>query len=210
MVEPQRKVAEIIRADPAVAYVNSTVGVGRAESLGNSGRMLVALKPRDERGPLARGDRAAAARGQRRSRHRHLLPADPEHQSRRQARQERVPVHAAIQRHRGALSRGARIARQDGATARPARRHHRPLHQEPAGDGRRRSREGRGLRPDHRPGAPGALQRLRLAPGRDHLHAGQRLPGDPGDEAGIPAEPERPQQDLPRRPPTAPWCRCRR
>ena len=52
MVERQRKVADIVRADPAVAYVNSTVGAGGPNPLGNSGRMLVALKPRDERGSL--------------------------------------------------------------------------------------------------------------------------------------------------------------
>jgi hydrophobic/amphiphilic exporter-1 (mainly G- bacteria), HAE1 family len=48
----QRKVAEIVRADPAVAYVNSTVGTGGPNSVGNSGRMLVALKPRKERDNL--------------------------------------------------------------------------------------------------------------------------------------------------------------
>jgi hydrophobic/amphiphilic exporter-1 (mainly G- bacteria), HAE1 family len=52
MVEHQRKVADIIRADKAVAYINSTAGAGGPNALGNSGRMLVALKPRDERGPL--------------------------------------------------------------------------------------------------------------------------------------------------------------
>jgi HAE1 family hydrophobic/amphiphilic exporter-1 len=50
MVEHQRKVADIVRADPAVAYINSTVGAGGPNPLGNSGRMLVALKPRGERG----------------------------------------------------------------------------------------------------------------------------------------------------------------
>ena len=45
----QRQVAEIVRQDPAVAYVNSTVGVGGPNTVGNSGRMLVALKPRAER-----------------------------------------------------------------------------------------------------------------------------------------------------------------
>ncbi|MGE5771214.1 MAG: efflux RND transporter permease subunit [Hyphomicrobiales bacterium] len=49
MVEHQRKIAEIVRADRDVAYVNSTVGAGGPNTLGNSGRMLVALKPRDER-----------------------------------------------------------------------------------------------------------------------------------------------------------------
>ncbi len=52
MVERQRKVADLVRADKAVAYVNSTVGAGGPNTLGNSGRMLVALKPRDERGSL--------------------------------------------------------------------------------------------------------------------------------------------------------------
>jgi HAE1 family hydrophobic/amphiphilic exporter-1 len=50
MVAHQRKVANLVRKDPAVDYVNSTVGSGGPNSLGNSGRMLVALKPRGERG----------------------------------------------------------------------------------------------------------------------------------------------------------------
>ena len=53
MSERQRKVAEIIRNDPAVLYVNSTVGVGGPNSSLNNGRMLVALKPKHERGPLS-------------------------------------------------------------------------------------------------------------------------------------------------------------
>ena len=48
----QRQVADLVRADPAVAYVNSTVGTGGPNSVGNSGRMLVALKPRKERDGL--------------------------------------------------------------------------------------------------------------------------------------------------------------
>ena len=52
MVERQRKVAEIVRADPAVLYVNSTVGVGGPNSTINNGRMLIALKPKAERGDL--------------------------------------------------------------------------------------------------------------------------------------------------------------
>ena len=52
MVERQRKIAEIIRADKAVLYVNSTVGTGGPNATANQGRMLVALKPKSERGPL--------------------------------------------------------------------------------------------------------------------------------------------------------------
>jgi HAE1 family hydrophobic/amphiphilic exporter-1 len=52
MTAHQQKVADIVRKDPAVDYVNSTVGSGGPNSLMNSGRMLVALKPRDERDKL--------------------------------------------------------------------------------------------------------------------------------------------------------------
>jgi HAE1 family hydrophobic/amphiphilic exporter-1 len=52
MTEHQRKVADIVRADPAVQYVNSTIGGGGPNSITSSGRMLVALKPRKERDSL--------------------------------------------------------------------------------------------------------------------------------------------------------------
>ena len=50
--ERQRKVADLIRADPAVDYVNSTVGAGGPNALPNSGRMLIALKPENARDKL--------------------------------------------------------------------------------------------------------------------------------------------------------------
>ena len=92
----QRKVADVVRADPAVAYVNSTAGAGGPNSVGNSGRMLVALKPRNERDSLPENPGASAPDGQCRAGARDLLPANPEHQSRRQARQKPISVHAAI------------------------------------------------------------------------------------------------------------------
>src|SRR5262244_484780 len=49
MVDLQRQVAEIIRSDPAVDYVNSTVGAGGPNPTANIGRMFIALKPRKER-----------------------------------------------------------------------------------------------------------------------------------------------------------------
>src|SRR6186997_1843389 len=52
MAERQRKVADLVRTDPAVSYVNSTVGTGGPNTVGNSGRMLIALKPKKERGDL--------------------------------------------------------------------------------------------------------------------------------------------------------------
>ena len=52
MAERQNKIVALVRADPAVDYVNSTVGVGGPNQTGNSGRMLIALKPRKERDNL--------------------------------------------------------------------------------------------------------------------------------------------------------------
>jgi hydrophobic/amphiphilic exporter-1 (mainly G- bacteria), HAE1 family len=49
MVDLQRQVAEIVRSDPAVDYVNSTVGAGGPNPTANIGRMFIALKPRKER-----------------------------------------------------------------------------------------------------------------------------------------------------------------
>src|SRR5262247_3383707 len=49
MVDLQRQVAEIIRSDPAVDYVNSTVGAGGPNPTLNNGRLFIALKPRKER-----------------------------------------------------------------------------------------------------------------------------------------------------------------
>jgi HAE1 family hydrophobic/amphiphilic exporter-1 len=47
--ELQGKVADIIMADPAVEYINSTVGPGGPTPGANGGRVFVKLKPREER-----------------------------------------------------------------------------------------------------------------------------------------------------------------
>jgi len=52
MAARQSQVADILRADPAVLYVNSTVGSGGPNPTANYGRMFVALKPKKERGPI--------------------------------------------------------------------------------------------------------------------------------------------------------------
>jgi HAE1 family hydrophobic/amphiphilic exporter-1 len=49
MAELQRKVADIIRKDPAVEYLNSTIGTGGPNPTSNYGRMLIGLKPMAER-----------------------------------------------------------------------------------------------------------------------------------------------------------------
>jgi HAE1 family hydrophobic/amphiphilic exporter-1 len=49
MAERQREIAAIIRKDPAVDYLNSTVGAGGPNPTNNYGRMFIALKPKSER-----------------------------------------------------------------------------------------------------------------------------------------------------------------
>jgi HAE1 family hydrophobic/amphiphilic exporter-1 len=46
----QRQVAQIIREDKAVDYVNSTIGAGGPNPTLNQGRLFIALKPKKERG----------------------------------------------------------------------------------------------------------------------------------------------------------------
>jgi HAE1 family hydrophobic/amphiphilic exporter-1 len=52
MVARQQQVADIIRADKAVDYINSTVGAGGPNPTTNYGRMFVVLKPKNEREPI--------------------------------------------------------------------------------------------------------------------------------------------------------------
>ena len=104
MAERQRQVADLVRADKAVAYVNSTVGAGGPNSTANSGRMLIALKDKSERREIDdRREPALAPRRQCGARHSDFFPADPEREYRRPAVEEPVSIHAAIERHRFAL-----------------------------------------------------------------------------------------------------------
>jgi HAE1 family hydrophobic/amphiphilic exporter-1 len=48
MAERQREIAGIIRKDPAVEYLNSTVGAGGPNPTNNYGRMFISLKPKSE------------------------------------------------------------------------------------------------------------------------------------------------------------------
>jgi HAE1 family hydrophobic/amphiphilic exporter-1 len=49
LAEMQAKVAAIVRSDPAVQYLNSTIGPGGPAATANIGRIFAALKPRKER-----------------------------------------------------------------------------------------------------------------------------------------------------------------
>jgi HAE1 family hydrophobic/amphiphilic exporter-1 len=49
MYDRQLEISNILRQDPAVAYINSTVGAGGPNPTNNYGRFFIALKPRHER-----------------------------------------------------------------------------------------------------------------------------------------------------------------
>jgi HAE1 family hydrophobic/amphiphilic exporter-1 len=49
MYDRQQDIAEIVRKDKAVDYVNSTIGTGGPNPTNNYGRLFIALKPRSER-----------------------------------------------------------------------------------------------------------------------------------------------------------------
>jgi HAE1 family hydrophobic/amphiphilic exporter-1 len=53
MLERQRAVADIVRKDPAVEYIQWTVGTGGPNPTNNQGRIFIALKPKKERGENA-------------------------------------------------------------------------------------------------------------------------------------------------------------
>jgi len=51
MMERQKALSSILQADPAVEYVNSTVGSGGPNATTNYGRLFISLKPKSERDP---------------------------------------------------------------------------------------------------------------------------------------------------------------
>ena len=52
MVARQRVLAEILQKDPAVEFVNSTVGSGGPNPTANYGRLFIGLKPKEDRGDV--------------------------------------------------------------------------------------------------------------------------------------------------------------
>ena len=140
----------------------------------------------NERDKLAGHPGAAARERQCRCRHRDLLPADPEHQSRRQARPRAsintrcnptIPTRSIASRRNCATRSRRSPGLLDVTTDLYIKNPQITI------DVDREKSAVYGV--TRRSGAPGALQRLRHAPGRHDLYAGERLPGHPGKHAGI-------------------------
>ena len=101
LVEYQDAVADIIRQDPNVEALVSTIGGSAAATLGgpNLGQIVVHLKPRSDAQELANDDHrdAAAADGQG-ARHQGLHAEPADHPDRRPGEQEPVSVLDAVAR----------------------------------------------------------------------------------------------------------------
>src|SRR5688572_20868873 len=52
MKERQQALVEVLKSDPAIEYINSTVGAGGPNATANYGRLFIALKPKKERDSL--------------------------------------------------------------------------------------------------------------------------------------------------------------
>ena len=146
-------------------YVNSTVGVGGPNPTANHGPHVRRAEAEDgARRSSTDGHPAAAPR--RRCRHRHGRVSSRSIQNiniggriSKSEYQYTLQSSDTDALYEVAPEMRDKIAKIAG----PARRHHRPLHQESADDDRGRPREGGGLRHHHRPDPAGAVQRLRHA-----------------------------------------------
>ena len=63
----QQALVDVLKSDPAVDYINSTVGSGGPNPTANYGRLFIALKPQKQRDAGAGRDRRVCARRRRRS-----------------------------------------------------------------------------------------------------------------------------------------------
>src|SRR5207249_10836672 len=52
MRERQQSLVDVLKSDPAIEYINSTVGAGGPNTTANYGRLFIALKPKKERDNL--------------------------------------------------------------------------------------------------------------------------------------------------------------
>ena len=188
MVAHQKQVAAIIAADTNIAGFMSAVGGSSTISGSNQGRLFIGLKPRDQRVERRRDHQGAAAEAGEGAGHRRLHAESAGDSDRRPRVEEPVSVHDAELGHR------RRCIRRRSKLVDEVRKS--DLLQDvtsdlqlgnPQASVADRSRA-RGVARRH--GAAdrdGALQRVRLAPGLDDLHAEQRVLGRDGAAAAVSA-----------------------
>ena len=113
MAERQQQLASVILKDPDVESLSSFIGVDGTNTTLNSGRILINLKPHDQRkSDIAHGD--AAHQGQHRvaDRHHALYAAGSGSDDRRHRQPDAIPVHPAGCRSGAAGRMDAQARRQ--------------------------------------------------------------------------------------------------
>ena len=194
LVEYQDQVANIIRRDPNVEGLVSTIGGSASQTLGgpNLGQIVVTLKPRDERALSVdevmeelrpQVDKVAGM---------HVFMQNPPtvrigaqvskslYQFSMQS-PDKPALYAAARKLQSALA--ALPGLQDVTSDLEVT--------QPAGRRRDRSRQGRGARRHRQPDRKRVLRRVRPAVGLDHLRVGQRVQGAARAGAAVPAGSER-------------------
>ena len=207
MAQVQKQVADILLANPNIEAISSSIGSGGGAS----------EQRRPLQHPVEAAQRAAADAG---ADHRELaapaerssgnsdLPAESAAgPHRRHDDQESVPVHAAGSRHRGALPGGCRIRETHAHHPGSGGRIERPSTQQSAGDGEHRPRPRLLIERHRRSDRNDALQRVRFAPGLDHLHGDGRLLRHPRTSAAISRAIRTPWACSTSSRPPASWCR---
>ena len=189
MSRHQKEVADLIRSHPDVAGVSSTVGQSDASPAGNSGNLLVLLKPRSDRkhdvDAIIEDLRPKLAKV---SGIRVFLQNPPSVSIGGQV--TRSPYQLTLQgSDRAQLSKVTEeLEAKVKALPGPHRRHDGPPEQEPAARGHDRPRQGVRDGADGLAGRGRAQQRVRHAAGLDDLHVHERIPGHPRAPARVPDE----------------------
>ncbi len=147
MVQYQLQVADIVRADPNVEALMSTVGGTAAQTVGgpNFGQLLVRLKPRAERkegvSEIIRKLQPQARPG---PRNEGVFAESADHPHRRPGHQEPVPVLDAVAQQTGVVLELAKDGESDRADPGRQGRHQRSGDHQPAGGGGDQPGQGRG------------------------------------------------------------------
>ena len=196
MVARQSQVAAIIRADKAVEYVNSTVGVGGPNSTTNYGRIFVVLKPKDEREP------ARVVMQRLRQKTNAVLGMQTFFRSIQNINiggrittgeyQYTLQSGDTEALYRIAPEMRDKIAQVEGILEVKTDLYIKNPQMTVEIDREKAAIYGITVRPD----PAGAVQCFRLAPGGHDLHALERLSGDPREHAGDPGRSERPVEDF--------------
>ena len=193
VVRRHGRAPEAGRRDPAAPTRTSpgfysAVGGSSTVSGTNQGRLLIGLKPRDERVERRRDDQGAAAEARQGAGHRRLHAESAADSDRRARVEEPVSVHDAELGHRDAVSGGRRSSSRRRASRRSLQDVTSDLQLgNPQASVEIDRERAASLGVTAKQIETRAVQRVRLAPGLDDLHAEQRVLGRDGAPAAVPA-----------------------